>query len=258
LETIAISIQRIVDVLNDFEPISLPEMEAEMLMKRFDYKFKFHIKQLPGFLESVQNEYRVLEVNNLRLHKYESLYFDTENYLLYMQHQNVLRNRYKIRYRRYADSDLTFFEIKRKNNKELIIKERIRQVGIELNINEETGDFIIEKTHLDPDIFSPKLWVYYHRMTLVNKKNEERITIDIDPSFKMKGCCVSYPTLVIAEVKQKKYFRSPFVSVMRNNHFRKEEISKYCIGIALIEENIKQNHFKQEISSINKLCNENN
>jgi len=63
---------------------------------------------------------------------------------------------------------------------------------------------------------------------------------------------------VIAEVKQKKYFRSPFVAMMRENHIRKEDISKYCMGIALMKEDIKKNKFKRNLLSIKKLCNEQN
>jgi hypothetical protein len=252
--------QNLIDVLNVYDSITLKEMEAEMLMQRFDLKFKFQINQLPFFLEKVASNYHVLEVGNNRLHKYESLYFDSEKFLLYQQHQNVRRNRYKVRYRRYADSDLTFFEIKLKTNKNITFKERILQDNIEYLINDDTGKFISEKTKMDPKIFSPKLWVYYSRITLVNKNADERITIDISTVFKMVGntASLSFPPLVVAEIKQSKYFRSPFIAVMRENHIRESDISKYCMGIALMQENIKKNNFKHTILSINKLCHEQN
>jgi len=250
--------QNITDILNTYDPITLKEMESEMLMRRFDYKFKFHIRQLPFFLESVLSDYRVLAVDKIRLHKYESLYFDTENFLLFLQHQNVRRTRYKVRYRHYTDSNLTFFEVKLKNNKDFTIKERIRQDNIKPVLQDETGDFLMEKTKMEPKDFSPKLWVHFSRMTLVNKHADERITIDVNPVFKMNGSTLSFPSLVIAEVKQKKYFRSPFVAMMRENHIRKEDISKYCMGIALMKEDIKKNKFKRNLLSIKKLCNEQN
>ena len=252
--------QKIIDILNTFDPISLKEMEAEMLMRRFDFKFKFHIDDLPAFLNEVSKDYRILEINHLKLHKYESLYYDTEEFALFLQHQRVLRGRYKIRFRRYADSNLVFFEIKLKTNKNKIIKERILQKCVEQEIKDDTGLFISKKMNMPPELFLPKLWVYYYRMTLVSKKDEERITIDVELSFKMNNGVkeIAFPSLVLAEVKQRKFFRSPFVAVMRDHHLRREPISKYCTGVALMQENIKQNHFKYNLLSIKKICHEQN
>jgi hypothetical protein len=250
--------QKTADILRTFDSISLKEIESKKLMRRFDTKFKFHIKKLPEFLERISEEYSVLEINNTRLHKYESLYFDTENFLLFIQHHNIKRNRFKIRFRHYADSNQTFFEIKQKNNKNFTIKERIEQQCIENVIQNEAGDFLIEKTNMAPEIFLPKLWVYYSRITLVNKTAEERLTIDVNPSFAINGTSVSFEPLVIAEVKQTRHIRSPFINVMKEQHINVESISKYCMGIYLTQENIKKNVFKHNLLSINKLCHEKN
>jgi len=245
--------QHIAQIMDNFDFITLPEMEAEMLMRRFDYKFKFPIGNLPDILKNVSRDYKVLDINNIRLHKYESLYFDTDDFLLYTQHHRILRKRYKIRFRRYADSGITFFEIKTKTNKEFIIKERIKQKFIDPVLNDETGGFIFDKTNMNQDIFTPKLWVYYSRMTLVNRKDEERITIDLNPVMKIEGRnqTVAFPSLVIGEVKQRKYFRSPFVAEMRKNHIPKVSISKYCVGISCLQEGVKKNRFNYNLSTLN-------
>jgi len=250
--------QNIVEILKSFDPISLAELQSHALMSRFDTKFKFHIDRLPEFLEQVSKDYYILDINNIRLHKYETLYFDTEEFQLFVQHHNVARNRYKIRFRRYADSNLIFFEIKQKNNKNFTVKQRIQHKSVEDSLLNETGDFLKENTKLKPGDFKPKLWVYYYRMTLVNKKSEERLTIDIDPSFSMNGTSAAFEPLVIAEVKQAKFIRSPFLALMRKNHIHVESISKYCLGVYLTNKNIKKNNFKHSITSINKLCHEKN
>jgi hypothetical protein len=247
--------QIIIDIVNTFEPISLQKLEeGKSLMKRVEAKYKFRIDQLPDFLKSISADYYALEINNNRLHKYESLYFDTDDFMLFLQHHKQSRNRYKVRYRHYADSDMNFFEIKLKNNKNITTKERIRLDRIGNEISSDASDFLMLKTKLKPRELLPKLWVHYHRLQLVNKHADERLTIDIDPSFTINGTTITFSPLVIAEVKQKKIFNSPFVILMKKNHIRPGSLSKYCIGISLIYDNIKKNLFKQNILSIKKLC----
>jgi hypothetical protein len=246
--------QQLLKILGTFDPISLQEMDSVALLNRIDTKFTFHIDQLPVYLAKVAPHYRILEVKNLRLNKYETLYFDTDDFLLFLQHHNGKLNRYKVRYRCYLDTDLSFFEIKFKNNKDRTLKERIRRVEIEETIQNEAEDFLFDRTKMNAEDLSAKLWVYYSRLTLVNKTSPERLTIDVDLNFKNQNSSSSYPSLVIAEVKQGKACCSPFLNLMKDNHIRKDAISKYCFGVASLHENIKKNNFKYKLLSINKLC----
>ncbi len=248
--------QNIADILNTFDPISLGELQANMLMRRFDTKYKFNISRLPEFLNAVSKDYYVLDIKDVRLHRYESLYFDTDNFRLFIQHQNIRRNRFKVRYRRYTDSNLVFFEIKQKNNKNFTIKERIQQKTLETSIQHEAAEFLKEMIKMPPELFLPKIWVYYYRMTLVNKHAEERLTIDVDLSFASNDKHISCTPLIIAEVKQGHHFRSPFTTLMKQHHIITEEISKYCMGVCLTHDNIKKNNFKKNFISINKIFNE--
>src|SRR5262245_39433091 len=104
-------------ILNSFDPISLPEMENVKLMDRLDAKFTFRVDQLGAILQEIRPHYRLLEVGGIRANRYETVYFDTENLLLYSKHHAGKFTRYKIRFRKYVDSGLCFFEIKAKNNK---------------------------------------------------------------------------------------------------------------------------------------------
>src|SRR6185369_14319183 len=123
--------ENIKKLLNTFEPITLSEMSDKMLMSRVDTKYVFPQSELPLFLEQIKDDYRVLDVNNVRMSRYESLYFDTENLDLFHKHHRGRSNRHKIRYRKYVESDLNFFEIKFKNNKGRTIKNRVKQDAIE-------------------------------------------------------------------------------------------------------------------------------
>ncbi len=117
-------------VLKTFTPITLAEMEGVELMDRTDTKYIFNISQLPGVLENLSQYYKLLNVNGVNENKYKTLYFDTPDFQLYMDHHNGRTNRYKVRYRQYVDSGLVFFEIKNKNNKERTIKSRIKRTNI--------------------------------------------------------------------------------------------------------------------------------
>ncbi len=64
------------------------------------------------------------------------------------------------------------------------------------------------------------------------------------------------PHIIIAEVKQEKASgNSDFIKAIKKHHIRKSGMSKYCVGMALLNKNIKQNNFKERILKINKLKN---
>src|ERR1051325_3446585 len=109
--------ERIIRTLSEFQPITLQEMDGVQLMDRTDTKFVFPIRELPAILEAVKPFYRSLEVSGTRMSKYETLYYDTHDLELYSRHHCGKMNRYKIRARKYVESNLHFFEVKYKNNK---------------------------------------------------------------------------------------------------------------------------------------------
>jgi hypothetical protein len=95
-----------------FEKITLDQMEGVKLMDRIDVKYLIPLHLLPIVLQDAREHYKLLEINNERLCSYETLYYDTEDYQLYHSHQSGRLNRYKVRFRNYVDSNLSFFEIK--------------------------------------------------------------------------------------------------------------------------------------------------
>ena len=116
--------------LDSFDPISLSEMDDVTLMNRADTKFVFSITTLLKVIHKLSYHYRVLEIKGVRLSAYQSLYFDTDDFQFYHQHHNGKTNRNKVRYREYIDSNLSFLEVKRKNNKGKTIKKRIQVQNI--------------------------------------------------------------------------------------------------------------------------------
>lgn len=101
---------KVQEVLNSFEPISLKEMDRVKLMDRTDRKYNFNISLLPELLKMVRDDYRALEVEGTRMSRYETLYYDTPEFDLFQNHHNGKTNRYKIRLRRYVETKLTFLK----------------------------------------------------------------------------------------------------------------------------------------------------
>ena len=89
-------------------PLSLEELDKVKLLNRVDSKFIFHIRALNDILKEVSEYYHILEIDQKRIFKYESLYFDTPDFLLYRHHHNGKPNRVKVRYRKYLDSGEVF------------------------------------------------------------------------------------------------------------------------------------------------------
>ena len=238
------------EILKDFEPISLKEMEGVKLMDRTDTKFTFNRSQFEDILAEIQNEYRVLEVAGKRLSRYQTLYYDTKDYTLYTKHHNGELNRYKIRHRTYVESNLGYLEVKFKSNKGRTIKERIKKKDVPLCWENETEVFLKEQLPFNPEMLVPVIWVNYSRLTLVNKVSAERLTIDLDLEFVQGEVRKNLSNLVIAEVKQEKRKASPFLKVMKKFHVREGSISKYCMGIALTTRKVKKNNFKEKLLNL--------
>jgi hypothetical protein len=214
----------------------------------------FHIDSLPDLLAKASTAYNVLEVNNKRVSQYESLYFDTSGFKIYTMHHNGKANRYKFRYRRYIDSGLCYFEIKFKSNKDRTVKSRTKCDGIKNVLNDKAAKVVNEKLLITMNDFYPVIWIYYSRITLVNKISKERVTIDTGLKFKNDKKEVSFPSLVIAEVKQEKNSNSFITKLMKEKHIQQVKISKYCLGIIKLYETVKKNRFKIKLLKLNKIC----
>ncbi len=248
-------------VVADFEPISLEEMEGVKLMERIDSKYVFPASQLPDILKGMQSSYRLLEIDSIRSHRYESLYYDTKDFQLFKRHQLGRLNRWKLRFRKYVDSGgLTFFEIKFKNSKQRTIKNRVKMKEV-LNVIEGKADaFLKEITPFVSESFEPKMWVNYSRMTFVNKFMQERLTIDTDLHFVKafpdgKKMEAKFPDMVIAEAKRGKASSvSEFIRMVRLNAIRESGISKYCFGVYNLFNDLKKNNFKPRVRFIHKMA----
>lgn len=252
----ALALENFESILAEYAPITLKEMDGVALMNRTDTKYVFHLAQLLEILKRVKSDYRVLEIGGMRASRYKTLYFDTPDLDFYIKHQNGKKNRYKVRSRKYVDSDLCFLEVKFKNNKGRTVKTRVTVDDFELDLSQDSNDFISETAGQDFNL-RPALWNSFKRITLVNQDLPERLTIDTELAFEIDGEHKTMKNLVIAELKQEKANRhSPFAKAVKELGIRPERISKYCLGVAMMKEDVKKNTFKKKIMKIEKLENE--
>ncbi|WP_163629739.1 polyphosphate polymerase domain-containing protein [Paludibacter sp. 221] len=247
-------------VLNAFDPISLEEMDKVKLMNRIDTKFLISQEQLPYLLKRALGQYRVVEIDGLRACPYSSIYFDTEDFYMYTVHHNGKLNRYKIRMRSYINSGISFLEVKRKSNKGRTSKKRIK-IDVRnfqgVFLNEEEQIFIQEKSPFSYVDLRPSLQNFFNRITLVDKDETERVTIDVNLQFRPVGA-ESYNGvngLVIIEMKQDGAAKSHFREYLNELSVLPIGMSKYCLGMILTNPAVKSNRFKKKIRYINKLTN---
>ena len=245
------------DLIKDFEPITLDEMDGVKLMSRTDTKFAFSSSKLPQLLSSMLPFYRILNINNKLIHDYKSLYYDTSENKFYLDHHNNRVNRNKIRFREYVDSGLVFLEIKTKNNKRKTIKKRMKVKSISDKLNSEQQDFINKIIGNEISVES-KQWINFYRMTFVHKKQKERLTVDVDLTFSENDKKGDLKNIIIGEVKQERMSRSSdFMRIAKDLNILPIRISKYCMSTLSLNPNLKSNRFKPKVLFIEKLKNYN-
>ncbi len=229
-------------------------MDSVKLQDRVDTKFMFHDALIPEVFQDMIKDYRVLEIADCRYSNYETLYFDTDDFSLYLQHHNGKQNRFKFRSRKYVESNLHFFEVKFKSNKGRTVKERFKHHEIVKELEGKAKEFLIDVSGHDPLKYKAQIWVNYRRHTFVSKTTQERLTIDTNLTFMDEKSRKTYDGLVIAEVKQgSSRDKSSFISLMRKYHVREKSISKYCLGVISLHPEIKKNRFKPTLIYLNKL-----
>ncbi|NVN95677.1 MAG: polyphosphate polymerase domain-containing protein [Bacteroidetes bacterium] len=243
-------------ILSGFDQITLTEMDNVQLMSRMDTKFVFNLELFPEILQKLALNYRVLNVNGHNITDYHTLYYDTDDFLFYNHHRCGKGNRSKVRYRTYVQSDLHFFEIKNKNNKDITFKTRLKIIEDSPQINKKSLAFYHNNALINDADLKPKLWANYARITLVNKTQTERLTLDLNLHFKNDNATKYMSNIVIAELKQEKRCKSAFTEIIKSYAIKELSISKYCLGVINLYQNVKQNNFKPKLLTLKKINHE--
>ncbi len=258
------------EILGNYRSISLDEMSGIRLMNRTDTKFVTNVDTLRQLLTMAVSEYRVQEIEGKRIAPYYTVYFDTTHYSMYMAHQDGITTRQKLRIRSYVDSHLNFLEIKNKNNHGRTRKKRISITGFDPcnpdhnirftdNTMPEGLHFLKENLRYDTADIEEKLENHFNRITLVNNRKTERLTIDTGLCFNNLETDISrrLDNIAVIELKRDGLAYSPILNIMRMLRIKPMGFSKYVMGEALTNPMLKKNRLKQRIHKINILENGN-
>src|SRR5690606_25304222 len=88
-------------LLAQLEPVGLAQLDGVALLDRTDTKYLLSLEQLTAALAELGDQYRVLAIDGLRLSPYQTVYFDSADFALYLRHHAGKKNRHKVRSRRY-------------------------------------------------------------------------------------------------------------------------------------------------------------
>lgn len=250
---------KISDIVDKMPPIGLDEMESIRLMNRLDTKYVTTKSGLLALLGMIQGKYYAQDIRTIRICPYRTTYFDTDDHVQYMQHHNKYARRTKVRVRTYlVDGDVTFLEIKRKNNHARTKKKRMRIETLDkVKMADGARELVKDKTGLDLMEMHPVVQNHFDRITLVNMAKTERLTIDLNIRFHNfeTGLDADSDQLVIVELKRDGNVYSPVTNMLRDLHVHPTGFSKCCIGMCWTDPGLKKNNFKRKIRQLQKINN---
>ena len=233
-----------------FRPLGLDDLNARAAMlERLDQKYIVPLARLMPVLHGLRDAFDALEIDGARAFSYRTHYFDDAQARAYHDHHQGRRKRCKVRIRHYEDADMTWLEVKLKDNRDVTVKRRLRLPAGQRALDDTCRDFVEAMwrdqygTPFGLDLHEV-LAMRYRRATLVARAGGERMTLDSGLTF-WSGLCEAAPEngLVIVETKSARgngladaAFRAAHVHPMAR-------VSKYCVGLAALNRVTRRNRF---------------
>lgn len=249
---------RLMSIANVMQPITLDEMKSIRLMNRTDTKFVTNVPMFLRLLDMAHDSYYIQVINGKRISRYRTVYWDDpQDHKMYRMHESGRKTRTKVRVRTYVDSDLTFLEIKKKDNHGKTKKSRTKVSSIPAVMETAEGeDFLNAKTGFSFKALRPAVGNHFNRITLVNKAKTERLTIDFDLQFDNfeTGAEGRVDNIVVVELKRDGRVYSPILEMLRTLRIKPLGFSKYCIGSMLTNSSLPTNLFKERLHRINRIA----
>lgn len=242
------------EILKTYDPITLEEMAGIRLMNRTDTKYITTRARLMKVLALASTDYRVQVINGESNLPYFTRYYDTPMHEMFLDHHNGRKTRQKVRIRAYENTGVSFLEIKNKNNHGRTAKRRI-PASVANDWQEESLQFLSTYSHYDPTLLQGHIENHFNRITLVNRRMTERLTIDTDLCFHnlLTGEDIALPYLAIIELKRDGNTYSPIRETLRTLRVKPTGFSKYCMGMSLTDRSLKQNRFKPRLHLLERL-----
>jgi hypothetical protein len=234
-----------------FRPISLAALNAKAAMlERLDNKYVVDAGVLRHAADALATHFDILDIDGLRAFTYETCYFDDAGRHSYFDHHQGKRRRAKVRIRRYVEAGLCFLEVKLKDKRGITVKKRFAHDLADFGHLGAAALGHVDEAYRNqygmafPHELSRVIDMRYRRMTLVAKEGGERMTIDSRLQFFKPGMAHAVDShLFIIETKSANG-NGIADAILRSLHQHPtKHCSKYCMGIALLNEGTKHNRF---------------
>ena len=219
------------------------------LQTRVDRKYVVPLHQFVTVLERWSDQLSVLRIDDLRLFRYESVYFDTPGLATYRQHAHGRRRRVKIRTRSYLDSGECLLEFKRVGGRGETVKERY-PYHLDRRHELDAEACALARERLGGIAAAPLqdvLTTAYHRATLVDPCQGHRVTCDVNLRFE-RGERRFGPLEGFVLVESKTVgAASPVDRALHGAGVRPVSLSKYCVGMAVLDPGLPANRWNREL-----------
>lgn len=226
-------------------PIGLADLDGlAALRTRKDRKYLLPAGDLGGLVAASDGAVRVLEIEELRNFRYESVYFDTPDLDCYLAAARRRSRRSKVRTRWYLDTASAFLEVKSRQGRGLTVKRRMPcAASARGRITREGREFLEGMTEVAQfaDRLQPTLTTRYRRTTLFDPRSTSRITIDTDVSWaRPGGAHLQLDGVVLVETKTAGR-PCAFDRLLWGSGSRPVKMSKYGTGLAALDASLPAN-----------------
>lgn len=225
-------------------------LEQAELQTRLDLKYLVPLDRFAELVDALATDYAALEIDGRRLFRYESVYFDTADRLLYRHHLQGRRNRCKVRTRTYLDSGTCMLEVKQDGRRSVTVKTRVPHPI------DEAGQLApAARAHVDSVLqgrsgvaagdLDASATTAYLRGTLVDLAAGSRLTCDLDLHCRQDGRVETGLTDHVLIETKSVAGRSVADRTLRAMGIRPLAVSKYCVAIALLDPNLPANRWNR-------------
>lgn len=230
------------------------------MLERLDHKYVVRGAVLRAALPALADSFDILDIDGRRQFTYDTCYFDDPQLSCFHDHHQGRRQRFKVRIRRYVDSDACFVEVKLKDKRGITVKKRFdhdpRHYG---SLDATARDRVLasfESMYGRPwqrDL-DPVIEMRYRRVTLAARGGNERLTIDSGLTFFGRGRMRAIDDeLFIIETKSANG-RGIGDRILRDLHQHPtKRCSKYCVGLAAVGEASRHNRFLPALRKLDLL-----
>lgn len=235
--------------LQTFETLNLQALNQRTAWeKRNDSKFVAHDSVMDAILQRLSEDYCILENEGNRVWHYTTEYWDTVDRNMFYEHHRDRAHRYKVRKRKYGSENGFWLEVKEKTPDGRTLKHRLFNPS-----PDESAVFIDSKSPYTHSALYQALFVDYERMTFLHKSLPLKITLDMNLRANNGSADVSFSNLMILEFKSEKQQVATAAGLMKPLGLKPCSLSKYCIGMATLHPELKQNAFKPTLTQILKI-----